>query len=150
MAINITGTSSKVLRIFYLLIKTKIYTLAKGNPEKKLKWAFKMYDIDSNGSVDRQEMLRIIEVRLNSLNKKQLVSSNPSGLKSRTSRSIARKEIVLTAFDRNHCWMYFNSNFYGDVPVNNSASPPPRARRVQDFWTRTRLIKVFGSGPATS
>ncbi|UJR21833.1 hypothetical protein I4U23_024907 [Adineta vaga] len=34
---------------------------AKGNPEKKLKWAFKMYDIDSNGSVDRQEMLRIIE-----------------------------------------------------------------------------------------
>ena len=36
--------------------------LAKGNPEKKLKWAFKMYDIDSNGSVDRQEMLKIIEV----------------------------------------------------------------------------------------
>ncbi|CAF3616956.1 unnamed protein product [Rotaria socialis] len=34
---------------------------AKGNPEKKLKWAFKMYDIDSNGSIDRQEMLRIIE-----------------------------------------------------------------------------------------
>jgi hypothetical protein len=26
-----------------------------------------MYDIDSNGSVDRQEMLKIIEVRLNSL-----------------------------------------------------------------------------------
>ena len=39
--------------------------LAKGNPEKKLKWAFKMYDIDSNGSIDRQEMLKIIEVRLN-------------------------------------------------------------------------------------
>jgi Ca2+-binding EF-hand superfamily protein len=36
--------------------------LAKGNPEKKLKWAFKMYDIDSNGSIDRQEMLKIIEV----------------------------------------------------------------------------------------
>ena len=35
---------------------------AKGNPEKKLKWAFKMYDIDSNGSIDRQEMLKIIEV----------------------------------------------------------------------------------------
>ncbi|CAF1472386.1 unnamed protein product [Adineta ricciae] len=34
---------------------------AKGNPEKKLKWAFKMYDIDSNGSIDRQEMLKIIE-----------------------------------------------------------------------------------------
>jgi hypothetical protein len=43
-----------------------------------------MYDIDSNGSVDRQEMLRIIEVRLNSLNNKQLVSSNPSGLICRT------------------------------------------------------------------
>jgi Ca2+-binding EF-hand superfamily protein len=41
--------------------------LAKGNPEKKLKWAFKMYDIDSNGSIDRQEMLKIIEVWINNL-----------------------------------------------------------------------------------
>ena len=39
---------------------------AKGDPEKKLKWAFKMYDIDSNGSIDRQEMLKIIEVRIKS------------------------------------------------------------------------------------
>ena len=41
--------------------------LAKGNPENKLKWAFKMYDIDSNGIIDRQEMLKIIEVRINNL-----------------------------------------------------------------------------------
>lgn len=51
-----------------MLIEKNVY-LAKGNPEKKLKWAFKMYDIDSNGSVDRQEMLKIIEVRLKFLNK---------------------------------------------------------------------------------
>jgi len=30
-----------------------------------------MYDIDSNGSVDRQEMLKIIEVRLNFFERKQ-------------------------------------------------------------------------------
>ena len=43
-------------------MKSLVRRLAKGNPEKKLKWAFKMYDIDSNGSIDRQEMLKIIEV----------------------------------------------------------------------------------------
>ncbi|CAF0956195.1 unnamed protein product [Adineta steineri] len=60
MAINITGKLLfDIFRIFYLN-EYQNY-LAKGNPEKKLKWAFKMYDIDSNGSVDRQEMLRIIE-----------------------------------------------------------------------------------------
>ncbi len=48
----------------FISLKIFIIILAKGNPEKKLKWAFKMYDIDSNGSVDRQEMLKIIEVRL--------------------------------------------------------------------------------------
>jgi len=49
------------------------YFLAKGNPEKKLKWAFKMYDIDSNGSIDRQEMLKIIEVKRNNLIRNQII-----------------------------------------------------------------------------
>jgi len=64
MAINITGEKGKReqwVRIQFSKQKL-IYYLAKGNPEKKLKWAFKMYDIDSNGSIDRSEMLKIIEV----------------------------------------------------------------------------------------
>jgi len=34
----------------------------------------------------------------------------------------------------------------------DAVSPAGRARRVQDFWTRTRLIKIVrpGPGPATS
>jgi hypothetical protein len=33
-----------------------------------------MYDIDSNGSVDRQEMLKIIEVRLNNSSTKDSIN----------------------------------------------------------------------------
>lgn len=60
MAINITGMSDCLPAGEE--ITNDLTFLAKGNPEKKLKWAFKMYDIDSNGSIDRSEMLKIIEV----------------------------------------------------------------------------------------
>ena len=60
MAINITGRTSCPPREGIAELCSAVS--AKGNPEKKLKWAFKMYDIDSNGGVDRQEMLKIIEV----------------------------------------------------------------------------------------
>ena len=34
---------------------------AKGDPEKKLRWAFKMYDVDGNGEIDKNEMHQIIQ-----------------------------------------------------------------------------------------
>jgi Ca2+-binding EF-hand superfamily protein len=35
---------------------------AKGNPQKKLRWAFQMYDVNGDGHIDIDEMLQIIQV----------------------------------------------------------------------------------------
>lgn len=34
----------------------------KGKVEQKLRWYFKLYDVDGNGCIDREELLTIIQV----------------------------------------------------------------------------------------
>ncbi len=34
-----------------------------GRPKEKLEWAYQMYDIDGNGTIERSEMIEIIRVR---------------------------------------------------------------------------------------
>ncbi|KAI6202872.1 Neuronal calcium sensor 2 [Aphelenchoides besseyi] len=36
-------------------------SLHQVHPNKKLEWAFRMYDIDGNGTIDEKEMIKIIE-----------------------------------------------------------------------------------------
>lgn len=36
----------------------------RGKMEHKLRWYFKLYDVDGNGCIDRHELLNIIKVRL--------------------------------------------------------------------------------------
>jgi Ca2+-binding EF-hand superfamily protein len=35
---------------------------SSGNPEKKLEWAFQMYDVNGDGRIEPKEMLEIISV----------------------------------------------------------------------------------------
>lgn len=36
----------------------------RGKMEQKLRWYFKLYDVDGNGCIDRHELLNIIKVNL--------------------------------------------------------------------------------------
>lgn len=84
---------------------------AKGDPEKKLKWAFKMYDVDGNGEIDKNEMLQIIQSiydligitskqngsLINSVNSEEKKAPNGSGHKASSLKEMpAENPIVRT------------------------------------------------------
>lgn len=41
-----------------------VHLVLRGKLEDRLKWSFKVYDRDDNGKLDRQEVKRVIKVRV--------------------------------------------------------------------------------------
>lgn len=60
---------NKIKRSFQEFLQA-IHVTSSGTPEEKLKWAFRMYDVDGNGVIDIQEMTKIVQVSF--VNLKQL------------------------------------------------------------------------------
>lgn len=61
---KLDDNSSFTLQEFLLAIDVT----SSGTPEEKLKWAFRMYDVDGNGVIDIQEMTKIVQVYINEYN----------------------------------------------------------------------------------
>ncbi|KAI3381783.1 hypothetical protein SNEBB_002036 [Seison nebaliae] len=85
-----TDSSGEIDFVEFLIA---ISITSHGEPRKKLNWAFNMYDIDGNGQIDKNEMLKIILAIYDLVGEENRIADNAP---------MARVDKIFEKMDTNH------------------------------------------------
>jgi len=75
---------------------------SRGNLDEKLHWAFKLYDVDNDGYITRQEMFNIVDAIYQMVGQQPSAGDNGGGEDHEDNSPQKRVDKIFSQMDKNH------------------------------------------------